>query len=106
MYEPFLGCGEESIDLIDRANDGGLDTDGMNLTGDNYYITFTLVKILKDRKITVIGTWRSNRGGIPEAAKDKTNRTAPSTITFWNNEPGLESFSLTSYCTNTSKGKP
>ena len=59
-------------------------------------------KYLMDNGITVVGTMRTDRKGIPPGMKDVKNRTVPSTLYAWNAD--LKSV-LVSYVVKTSKGK-
>ena len=98
------GPDEEVKDLVSRAKAGNCSLKGKHLTYDNYYASYsTHVYLKEEEQITALGTWRKNRGGIPEEAKTIEGRNANSTIVFYNVEN--PSITVTSYVAKTSKGK-
>ena len=77
---------------------------GGNLSADNLYTSIPLAEKLLDRKITLIGTVRHNRKGVPKEVKSLTGRTENSTEVWWESTKGK--LTLNSYVVNTkSSGK-
>ena len=59
------------------------DVTGRNITMDNLYTSISLFDKLLDRKITAVGTLRSNRRGIPDEVKSIFQREDKSTLVYW-----------------------
>ena len=79
------------------------DVQGRNITMDNLYTSMSLFEKLLDRKVTAVGTMRSNRRGIPNEVKSTFQREDKTTLVFWESKKNI--FSLTSYVVKTkSKG--
>ena len=77
---------------------------GNNLTVDNFYTSLDLVKVCDEKKMTVLGTMRSNRKGVHKEMVNTEGREDNSTIVYFEKESGK--ISLTSYMVSTkSKGK-
>jgi hypothetical protein len=71
---------------------------------DNYYTSIPLAKQLLDKGISLIGTLRANRKGIPPEIKSLQGRENFSTEMWWEKE--YQHMVLTSYVVETkSKGK-
>ena len=68
---------------------------------DRYFTSMTVAKYLLDKGITVVGTLRIDRVGIPKGMKDVKGRAFPSTLYDWNEE--LKAV-LVSYVVMKSKG--
>ena len=61
-------CQACSIRLVDKVREQQ-DLQGRNITFDNLYTSIPLAKKLLERKITVVGTMRHNRKGVPKEIK-------------------------------------
>ena len=76
---------------------------GRNITTDNLYTSIPLANKLLERKMTLVGTMRHNRVGLPKEVKRLEGREHNSTQVWW--EKDTQKITLTSYCVKTkSKG--
>ena len=76
--------------------------DGRNITMDRLYSSFDIAEWLLDRKITMLGTMRSNRVGIPQYIKETKDKEILSSEIFWQKDA---SCNISNYTVKTSKGK-
>ena len=77
---------------------------GRNLVTDNLYTSIILGNTLLSMGMTLVGTIRSNRKGVPKELKSFAGREEKSTVSFY--EKSSKKLSITSYCVKTkSKGK-
>ena len=75
-----------------------------NLTTDNLYTSIPLANKLLERSMTLLGTMRQNRVGLPKEVKSLENRVENSTEVWW--EKDKQKITLNSYVVKTkSKGK-
>ena len=96
------GVEEITLRLVDKYGDF-CEIQGRNITMDNLYTSIPLGQELLDRGVTLVGTLRKNRKGIPKEVKDTTGREPNSSVIWWEKERGK--FVLVSYVVNTkSKG--
>ena len=77
---------------------------GRNLTTDRYYTSIGLAKWLLEKNITLIGTFRANRQGIPPQIKTLSEREEFSYQVLW--EKGSQDMSLHSYVVKTKSSGP
>lgn len=98
----FKTTEEITLRLVDKVREMQ-DLQGRNITFDNLYTSIPLAEKLLDRKITLVGTMRHNRKGIPKEIKSLEGREANSSVVFW--EKTTQKLTLTSYVVSTkSKG--
>lgn len=98
----FKTTEEITLRLVDKVRQRQ-DLRGRNLTTDNLYTSIPLAKKLLDRKMTLVGTMRHNRIGLPKEVKTLDNREEFSTEVWWEKEGKI---TFTSYVVKTkSKGK-
>ena len=77
---------------------------GRNITMDNLYSSIPMAEKMLQKGVTMIGTMRHNRKGLPKEIKSVAGRTNFSSIIWHEKEKGK--FSLNSYVVDTkSKGK-
>ena len=95
---------EVTLKLVDDyKNHGNKDIVGRNITTDNLYTSIPLAQEFLDRGVTLVGTVRSNRKGVPAAIKSLENREDKSSTVWWDKDRGK--LSITSYVALTkSKG--
>jgi hypothetical protein len=94
----------EGITLRLLEKYGWVKLKGANLSTDNLYTSVSLAEKLLEKKMTLVGTLRSNRKGITKEMKNMDGREENSTVVWWEKERGK--MTLTSYVVNTkSKGK-
>ena len=79
------------------------DLRGRNLTTDNLYTSITLAQKLLQKNMTLVGTMRKNRKGIPKPLLSVDGREVESMVVIWEKEQ--HKISLTSYVTKTASGK-
>jgi len=65
---------------------------GRNITTDNYFTSMALLKLLKSRKTTLVGTLRQNKREIPPVAKSIANRNKGDTKNFYTEGAMITSF--------------
>ena len=91
-----------TLRLVDKYSEF-CEIQGRNITCDNLYTSLSLGKELLDRGVTVVGTLRQNRKGIPKEIKDTKEREENSTEIYWEKRRGK--YVIVSYVVNTkSKG--
>ena len=78
---------ELTLRLVDKYSEF-CEVQGRNITVDNLYTSISLAKKLLERGITVVGTLRSNRKGIPKEVKDTAGREENSYMVLWDKESG------------------
>ena len=89
--------------LVDKVREKQ-DLKGRNITTDNLYTSMPLAKKLLDLKISLEGTMRHNRKGLPIEVKSLAGREVNTTEVWWKKEKGK--ITLTSYVVSSkSKGK-
>lgn len=95
------------MDLVGQCSRANLCLKGTNLSKDNLYTELKTAETLYEMGITTIGTFRSNRSGIPSELKTVEGRDINSHITLYNSDiDNKKTFTLTSYVVNSkSKGK-
>jgi hypothetical protein len=59
---------------------------------DNWFTSITLAEVLWTKKLTILGTLRSNRKGIPEEAKESKKREVKSVMYFYRQNMMLASY--------------
>ena len=92
------GVEEITLRLVDKYSDF-CEIQGRNITTDNLYTSISLGQELLDRGVTLLGTLRKNRKGIPIEIKDTTGREENSSVIWWEKERGK--FTLISYVVHT-----
>ena len=93
---------EITLRLVDKVREQQ-DLQGRNITFDNLYTSIPLAEKLLDRKITIVGTMRHNRKGLPKEIKSMEGRESNSSIVYW--EKKEQKLTLTTYVVSTkSKG--
>jgi hypothetical protein len=58
----------------------GQDRGGRNVTTDNFFTSVDLVNQLKNRKLTLVGTMKQNKRGIPQESKPARQRDKNSSL--------------------------
>ena len=92
-----------TLRLVDKVR-RGQDLRGRTITMDNLYSSIPLCNKLLDRKISMVGTMRHDRVGLPKEVKQFTDREPFSTQIWW--EKSKQQISLTSYVVpSKSKGR-
>ena len=92
-----------TLRLIDKVRKKQ-DLYGRNITMDNLYTSIPLCRKMLDRKMTLVGTMRHNRVGIPKEVKSFGDRELNSTEIWW--EKSKQKITLTSYVVpSKSKGR-
>ena len=59
--------------LVDKLS-SHVDVTGRNVSMDRYFTSVTIAHYLKEKKMTLVGTMRANRTGIPKELVDMQNR--------------------------------
>ena len=72
-----------TLDLIDKGRQGPQDLKGRNITTDNLYTSVPLANKLLDRGMTLVGTMRHNRVGLPKEVKSLEGRKEYDTQVWW-----------------------
>ena len=101
--EYYLGTTEAiTLRLIDKVAEKQ-DMQGRNISMDNLYTSIPPCQQLLDRGMTLVGTMRHNRVGLPKEVKSLEGRETFSTQVWWEKEK--QKMTLTSYVVPTkSKG--
>ena len=74
---------------------------GRNISMDRYFTSMTISEYSLDKGMTVVGTMRSDRAGIPKEMKETKSRKSPSTLYAYNTD--IKSV-LVSYVIKTKSG--
>ena len=59
---------------------------GRNISMDRYFTSMTISEYLFDKGMTVVGTMRSDRAGIPKEMKETKSHESPSTLYAYNTD--------------------
>ena len=71
---------------------------GGNISMDIYFTSMTISENLLDKGMTMVGTMRSDRAGIPKEMKETKSRESPSTLYAFNTD--IKSVSVGFICHN------
>ena len=67
---------------------------GKNISYDRLYTSIPMVQWLLDRRITSVGTFQSNRKGIPAEVKEIKDRKTNLYEIYWNKDNGISNLHL------------
>ena len=71
--------------LVD-GSEQNVNLQGRNILMDRYFTSMTISEYLLDKGITVVGTMRSDRAGIPKKMEETKSRESPSTLYPYNTD--------------------
>ena len=81
------GTNEKSLYLVTKLR-LYCDLTGRNITMDRYFTSLSIADWLLGRNVTVVGTMKDNRVGIPQKLRKSHGRDVRSTISMYNSDNG------------------